>query len=64
MIKLDLKVPEGNLFLLYSLDTQIDTRLIGRKFDIDEEFETKTDGTPYIINYINLFPPEEDILSE
>lgn len=61
MVKLDYNSPEGNLFLLYSLEDQIDSRLIGRKFVIDEEFATQTDGRPYVIKYINLFPPEEDI---
>ena len=55
---LDYPSPDGKIFLLITLDPEIDERLQDRKFQLPEEFVNTNEGIPQVIKYVNLFPPD------
>ncbi len=57
---LDMRYPEpnGEKYLVLDFDRDVDTRLIGKVWDMPTAFFDTEEGSPRLVKYINLFPPE------
>lgn len=62
MIELGYPDPAGEKYLVVDLDTNVDKRLESFNWDISSPLFKTAVGTPVLMKYINLFPPEESFL--
>ena len=58
---LDLHYPEpnGEKYLVLDIDDNVDERLIGREWDMPSSFFDTEEGSPRLVKYLNLYPPED-----
>lgn len=63
---LDMRYPEpnGEKYLVLDFDRYVDPRLIGKVWDMPTAFFDTEEGSPRLVKYVNLFPPETPPVDE
>lgn len=58
LIQMGYPQPNGEKYLVLNIDDDIDARLIGKVWDLPSPLFDTEEGSPKLVKYVNLFPPE------